>query len=57
MGPHIILPPILTKPPNLITKDGAAATVRAKAIKAIGAAIDRDVGVLGLPEVQGAVSD
>ena len=31
--------------------------MRAKAIKAIGAAIDRDVGVLGLPEVQGAVRE
>ena len=38
-------------------QDGAAANVRAKAIKAIGAAIDRDVAVLGLPDVQAAVRE
>lgn len=34
---------------------GGAANVRAKAIKCIGSAIDVDVRVLGLPDVQGAV--
>lgn len=47
-------PPAAFTPP---LQDGAAANVRAKAIKAIGAAIDRDVAVLGLPDVQAAVRE
>ena len=36
-------------------QDGSAAQVRAKAVKALGHAVDEDVRVLGLAEVQKAV--
>ncbi|GAX81043.1 hypothetical protein CEUSTIGMA_g8478.t1 [Chlamydomonas eustigma] len=39
------------------SQDGSAANVRAKAVKSIGAAIEVDVRILSLADVQGAVRD